>query len=83
MAWWRFCYAMLAAVIFALVVYLFFHQAVEAGQTKEVSQGLNIPRGPLYVFMGLSCTLSAAAAALIAFTGSLRDEDGEQAKEAL
>lgn len=83
MAWWRFCYAMLAAAIFALIAYLFFHQAVEAGQTKEVSQALNIPRGPLYVFMGLSCALSAAAASLIAFTGPLRDEDGEQAKEAL
>lgn len=83
MAWWRFLTALLITGIFALVAALFFHQAVEAAATSEVSQALNIKRAPLYAFMGVCCALASLAALITAFYGPLVDQDSEHAKEVL
>lgn len=83
MAWWRFLTALLITAILALVAVLFFHQAIEANATREVSQALNIQRAPLYAFMGVCCALASAAALITAFSGPLVDKDGEHASEAL
>lgn len=83
MRWWNTTISLIAAAIFALIAWLFFDQAQTATQIKEVSQGLNIPRAPLYVYMGLSMALSALASAVIIFTGPLRSVGGSGEEEIL
>ena len=46
-------------------------KAVDAASYSEVSQGLNIPRAPLYGWMALCSALSALAAVYTAFAAPI------------
>lgn len=74
---WKAITAFFVAAILGLISWLFFEHALNAGQIKEVSQALGVPRQPIYFYMAASCALSAVAALVTLYTGPLRSEQNE------
>ncbi len=74
---WKVVVAIVTASILGLIAWLFWQHALNAGQIKEVSQALRIPRQPIYFYFAASCALSAFAALVTLFTGPLRSEQNE------
>ena len=75
--YWRAATAGLVAAILFLIAWLFVEHALNAGQIKEVSQALRIPRKPIYFYMAASCALSAVAVIVTFFKGPLGSEKSE------
>lgn len=79
MRWWRVLTGFGVATILALLAWLFLRQAMNAATISEVSQALRVPRAPLYIVIAASCALSALAAIVTTFCGSLpADPDGAE-----
>lgn len=74
---WKAVTAFFVAAILGLISWLFVEHALNAGQIKEVSQALGVPRQPIYFYMAASCALSAIAALVKLYTGPLRSEQNE------
>ena len=70
-AWWLKVTILLAAVVFALMAWTLLGKAIDAATYSEVSQGLNIPRAPLYGWMAACSALSALAAFYTAFAAPI------------
>ena len=70
-AWWLKVTILLAAVVFALMAWTLLGKAIDAATYSEVSQGLNIPRAPLYGWMAACAALSALAAFYTAFAAPI------------
>jgi TRAP-type transport system small permease protein len=83
MAWWRVIASLLVVVVLGVVAWLFAKHGLNATRISEVSQALRIPRGPLYMFMALSCALSALSALAITFYGPMVDPNDAHKEEAL
>ena len=83
MRWWRILTGLAVAVILGLIAWLFFKQADTARAIREVSQALNVPRAPLYLYISASAALSSLAALITAFTGPFRTESTQHTEEAL
>ncbi|WP_246020524.1 TRAP transporter small permease [Aliigemmobacter aestuarii] len=83
MAWWRVLSSALVVVVLGVIAWLFVKHGLNATRISEVSQALRIPRGPLYLFMALSCALSALAALGITFFGPMVDPKDTHKEEAL
>lgn len=83
MAWWRVLSSVLVVVVLGVVAWLFVKHGLNATRISEVSQALRIPRGPLYLFMAVSCGLSALAALLIAFYGPMVGPNDAHKEDAL
>ena len=62
MQWFRFLTNLLIAGVLLLMSYQFMISAIDAVQTKQVSQELHVPRSYMYSFISISCLLSAIAA---------------------
>ncbi|MCB1713719.1 MAG: TRAP transporter small permease [Candidatus Competibacteraceae bacterium] len=62
--WWHRFIALGMAALLALIGYQYVIAAIEAGEIREISQELSIPRNIMYAFMATMCWLSALAAAL-------------------
>lgn len=70
-AWWIRTTVFLTAAVFALLAWTLFGKAMSAASFSEVSQGLNIPRAPLYGWMAACAALSALAALYTAFAAPI------------
>jgi TRAP-type C4-dicarboxylate transport system permease small subunit len=70
-AWWLKTTIFLTALIFALMAWALFGKAMDAASFSEVSQGLNIPRAPLYGWMAACAGLAALAALYTAFAAPI------------
>ena len=70
-AWWLKTTAFLMAAVFALLAWTLAGKAITAATFTEVSQGLNIPRAPLYGWMAVCAALSALAAIYTAFAAPI------------
>jgi TRAP-type C4-dicarboxylate transport system permease small subunit len=70
-AWWRKTTDFLIALIFALMAWTLLGKAIDAAGFFEVSQGLNIPRAPLYGWMSACAALAALAAVYTAFAAPI------------
>lgn len=66
-AWWLKLTTLLAATVFAVMAWTLLGKAIDAATYSEVSQGLNIPRAPLYGWMAFCAVLSALAALYTTF----------------
>lgn len=66
-AWWLKITVLLTAAVFALMCWTLAGKALDASSFSEVSQGLNIPRAPLYGWMAFCAALSALAALYTVF----------------
>lgn len=67
MGWWHRLISALMAAVLLLIAYEFFNAAIEAGEIREVSQSLSIPRGGIYAFIAFTSLLSALAALIGCF----------------
>lgn len=67
LAWWLRVTVLVMALVFALMAWTLAGKAVDAAGFSEVSQGLNIPRAPLYGWMAVCAALSALAALYTVF----------------
>ena len=83
MRWWRILTAVLVTLLLAVIAWLFVKHGFNAARISEVSQALRVPRGPLYIFIAISCALSAIAALTIAFTGPMVDPADTHEEEVL
>lgn len=81
--WWRYLSGIGVGVILGLIAWLFFKQADTARTIKEVSQALNVPRAPLYVYISASAGLSSVLAFVTTFSGFYRSESTQHTEEAL
>lgn len=70
-AWWNKGTILLTALVFSLLAWTFLGKAMSAASFFEVSQGLNIPRAPLYGWMAVCAALSALAALYTAFAAPI------------
>ncbi len=70
-AWWQRATFFITALVFALMALTLFGKSMDAAAFSEVSQGLNIPRAPLYGWMAVCATLSALAAVYTAFAAPI------------
>jgi TRAP-type transport system small permease protein len=70
-AWWAKTTILLTAVVFAILAWTLVSKAISAATNSEVSQGLNIPRAPLYGWMAVCAALSALAAVYTAFAAPI------------
>jgi TRAP-type C4-dicarboxylate transport system permease small subunit len=70
-AWWVKMTVLLTAAVFAILAWTFVAKAISAATYSEVSQGLNIPRAPLYGWMAVCAALSALAALYTAFAAPI------------
>lgn len=66
-AWWLKLTVILTALVFAVMAWTLAGKAIDASSYSEVSQGLNIPRAPLYGWMSACAALSALAALYTVF----------------
>ena len=83
MRWWSVSTGIAVAIILALISWLFFKQADTAREIREVSQALNVPRSPLYIYMSISCALSACVAGITAFIGPLQTTGTQTSEDML
>ncbi|MEY4981821.1 MAG: hypothetical protein RIR62_87 [Pseudomonadota bacterium] len=70
-AWWQKATLFITALVFAVMAWTLVGKAMDAAAFSEVSQGLNIPRAPLYGWMALCAALSALAAVYTAFAAPI------------
>jgi TRAP-type transport system small permease protein len=70
-AWWQKATLFITALVFALMAWTLFGQTMDAAAFSEVSQGLNVPRAPLYGWMAVCAALSALAAVYTAFSAPI------------
>lgn len=70
-AWWIRATAFIMAAVFALMAWTLAGKAMTAATFTEVSQGLNIPRAPLYGWMAVCAALSGLAAIYTAFAAPI------------
>jgi TRAP-type C4-dicarboxylate transport system permease small subunit len=70
-AWWLKVTLILTALVFGLMAWALTGKAMDAASFSEVSQGLNIPRAPLYAWMGVCAGLSALAAIYTVFAAPM------------
>lgn len=70
-AWWQKTTLFITALVFALMAWTLAGKSVDAAAFSEVSQGLNIPRAPLYGWMAVCAALSALAAIYTAFAAPI------------
>lgn len=70
-AWWLKVTVFLTALIFAILAWTMLGKAIDAASYSEVSQGLNIPRAPLYGWMAVCAALSSLAAIYTAFASPI------------
>lgn len=70
-SWWLKVSIFLMALVFALMAWALARKAIDAIAFSEVSQGLNIPRAPLYGWMAACAALSALAAVYTAFAAPM------------
>lgn len=81
LAWWHRLISTLVALVLLLIAYEFGHAAIEAGEIREISQALSIPRGGIYAFIAFTSLLSALAALIGCFApagtlvGARHEED--------
>lgn len=61
----------LTALVFALMAWALLRKSMDAASFSEVSQGLNLPRAPLYAWMAACAALSALAALYTAFAAPI------------
>lgn len=73
MLWWRVLIAAIVTLVLTMIAWLFVKHGLNAARISEVSQALRMPRAPLYIFIAISCALSALAALTIALTGPMID----------
>ncbi|NEX48721.1 TRAP transporter small permease [Pseudotabrizicola algicola] len=66
-AWWLKMTTLVTAMVFAVMAWTLLGKAMNAATFSEVSQGLNIPRAPLYGWMAACAALTALAALYTAF----------------
>lgn len=71
LALWLKVTVFLMALVFALMAWTLARKAIDATAFSEVSQGLNIPRAPLYGWMAVCAALSALAALYTAFAAPM------------
>lgn len=71
LAWWLKTTVFVMALVFAVMAWTLTRRAIDAAGFSEVSQGLNIPRTPLYGWMALCAALSALAALYTAFAAPM------------
>ena len=83
MRWWSVLSGVAVAIILALMSWLFFKQAETARDIREVRQALIVPRSPLYIYIGMSCALSACVAGITAFIGPLKTADTQTSEDML
>ncbi|MCK6407822.1 TRAP transporter small permease [Thauera sp.] len=67
MGWWHRLISALMTAVLLLIAYEFLNAAIEAGEIREVSQSLSIPRGGIYAFIAFTSLLSALAALIGCF----------------
>ncbi len=70
-AWWQKATLFITALVFAVMAWTLVGKAMDAAAFSEVSQGLNIPRAPLYGWMAFCAALSARAAVYTAFAAPI------------
>lgn len=70
-ALWLKATVFLTAAVFAILAWCLAAKAVTAASYSEVSQGLNLPRAPLYAWMTVCAALSALAAVYTAFASPM------------
>lgn len=70
-AWWKTTTDFLIAGVFLLLSWTMMGKSIDAASFSEVSQGLNIPRAPLYGWMAICSALSALAAVYTAFAAPI------------
>lgn len=70
-AWWQKTTILLTALVFALMAWTLLGKAKDASTYSEVSQGLNIPRAPLYGWMAFCAALSSLAALYTVFASPI------------
>lgn len=70
-AWWKRTTDVLIAGVFLLLAWTMMGKSIDAASFSEVSQGLNIPRAPLYGWMAACAALSALAAVYTAFAAPI------------
>lgn len=71
LAWWLKATVCMMALVFAVMAWTLASKAIVADGFSEVSQGLNIPRAPLYGWMAVCAALSALAALYTAFAAPM------------
>ena len=64
--WWRRAVHLICAAVMGVMAWTLTLKSVDAARFVEVSQGLNVPRMPVYAFMALCALLSALATLLLA-----------------
>lgn len=70
-AWWLKLTILLTALVFAVMAWTLLGKAIDAATYSEVSQGLTIPRAPLYCWMAACAALAALAALYTAFAAPI------------
>lgn len=70
-AWWLKMTVLLTALVFTVMAWTLSGKAIDAASYSEVSQGLNIPRAPLYGWMSACAALSALAALYTVFAAPI------------
>lgn len=70
-AWWKTTTDFLIAGVFLLLAWTMMGKSIDAASFSEVSQGLNIPRAPLYGWMAICSALSALAAVYTDFAAPI------------
>lgn len=70
-AWWLKLTTLLVAMVFAGLAWTLLGKALDAATYAEVSQGLNLPRAPLYGWMAACAALTALAALYTVFAAPI------------
>lgn len=70
-AWWLKLTTLMTAMVFAVLAWTLLGKAVNAATYSEVSQGLNLPRAPLYGWMAACAALAALAALYTTFAAPI------------
>jgi TRAP-type C4-dicarboxylate transport system permease small subunit len=71
LVWWLKLTTLLTALVFAVMAWTLFCKAMDAATYSEVSQGLNLPRAPLYGLMAACAALTALAALYTVFAAPI------------
>lgn len=62
---------LLTALVFAVMAWTLLGKAMDAATYSEVSQGLNLPRAPLYGWMAVCAALASLAALYTVFAAPI------------
>jgi TRAP-type C4-dicarboxylate transport system permease small subunit len=69
--WWLKITILLTALVFAVMAWTLLGKAMDAATYSEVSQGLNLPRAPLYGWMAVCAALASLAALYTVFAAPI------------